>query len=405
MPFEINADLHLHSKYARGTSEKMELPVMAEQAKLKGIQLMATGDCIHNKWLEHIKANLEGTGGIYECRGTKFLMQTEVQDKNRVHHVIFLPSVSKAEELREKLLRHSNNLDADGRPWLHLGGEEIAESVLSCGGLLGPAHAFTPYFGVYAHFDALQSCYGGHAKQIRFLELGLSADTAMANKIQELKNVTFLSNSDCHSPYPLRLAREFNRLRLEDFTFGEFEKALKNEGGRGVVLNVGFHPAHGKYHRSRCKKCLIFYSGEEGKKYSWRCPSCGGTINKGVVDRANELSCWEGRADRPKYIHIYPLTEIIAIAHGISTLTSKTVTNLWQTFVETFGNEIDALISVPVEDLKRIDEKTAAYVQAFREDKIEQVPGGAGVYGKLLPLGEKADIRVFDRSQKSLADF
>lgn len=215
---------------------------MAEQAKLKGIQLLATGDCVHGKWLERIKQNLEGNGGIYECRGTKFLMQTEVQDKNRDHHVIFLPSISKAEELREKLLRHSNNPDADGRPRLHLGGEEIAEIVLSCGGLLGPAHAFTPYFGVYAHFDALQSCYGTHTKSIRFLELGLSADTAMANKISELKNVTFLSNSDCHSPYPLRLAREFNRLRLEDFTFGEFEKAIKMRVAVGSSSTSGFTP-------------------------------------------------------------------------------------------------------------------------------------------------------------------
>jgi uncharacterized protein (TIGR00375 family) len=405
MPFEINADLHLHSKYARGTSDKMELPLMAEQAKLKGIGLLATGDCIHNKWLEHIKANLKGEGGIYERNGVKFIMQTEVQDKNRVHHIIFLPSISKAEELREKLLRHSNNLDADGRPWLRLNGEEIAEIAHSCGGLVGPAHAFTPYFGIYAHFDTLKGCYGSYIKHIHFLELGLSADTKTANGIAELSKASFLSNSDCHSPYPLRLAREFNKIRLNDFTFEDFKKALKNEGGQGIVLNVGFHPSHGKYHLSRCKNCLAFFKGEEAGKCGWRCPNCSGIIKKGVVDRAAELSDGNGGANRPKYTHIYPLAEIIAIAHGINTLTSKTVTNIWQTFVETYGNEIDALLSVPVEDLKRIDEKTALYIQAFRDDKIEQVPGGAGIYGKLLPLGKKAELKFFNKSQKSLMEF
>lgn len=404
MALILNADLHIHSKYARGTSINMEIPLLAEQAKHKGIQLLATGDCIHGKWLEHLKANLSGDG-IYEHNGTKFVMQTEVQDNNRVHHIIFLPSISKAQELREKLLRHSTNLDADGRPWLRLNGEQIAEFALGCGGLIGPSHGFTPYFGIYAHFNKLQECYGKHTKDIHFLELGLSADSPLADQISELHRVTFLSNSDSHSPYPVRLAREFNKIELEDFSFEAFRKALQKEGGSGIKLNCGFYPEHGKYHMTRCKNCLYFYNFEDAVKFKWRCQNCGNVIKKGVSDRIKELADTSGNPNRAEYIHIYPLAEIIATAHMIANANSTSVSRIWQRFVEKFGNEIEVLINAPVEEIRKIDERTAQYIQAFRENKIQNTPGGGGVYGKLLPLGDKAKVEYFTKKQMTLEEF
>jgi len=403
---EINADLHIHSKYARGVSNKMEIPVLAKQAKLKGVQLLGTGDCLHNKWLSHLKENLKGEG-IYEYDGseTKFVLQTEVQTFDRVHHVILLPSFSKAEELREKLMKYSNNLDADGRPHLSIGGEEISEFVFECEGLFGPAHAFTPYFGVYAHYNSLKECYGKHSNKISFLELGLSADSHLADKISELHKLTFLSNSDAHSPYPLRLAREFNRMKIKEFTFEELKKVMLQKDLRKVILNCGFYPEHGKYHLSRCKNCLMFYKLEDAKKLNWKCGNCGGTINKGVKDRILELSDCDGNPERPKYIHIYPLTEIIATAYNIKTLYSESVSEIWEKFIKQFGNEIRVLIDVEIEKLEKIDKKVAEYIDAFRQDKIKQIPGGGGVYGKLLPLGKKPKIEFFKYRQKSLSEY
>ncbi|MCK4429056.1 MAG: TIGR00375 family protein [Candidatus Aenigmarchaeota archaeon] len=404
--FEINADLHIHSKYAHAVSKKMEIPVLAEQAKLKGVQLLGTGDCIHGKWLAHLKENLKGDGiYTYKDKETKFVVQTEVQALGRVHHVILLPSLSKAEELREKLMRYSNNLDADGRPWLRISGEEIAEKVLECEGLFGPAHAFTPYFGMFAHFNSLKECYGKYANKVSFLELGLSADSALADKISELHKLTFLSNSDAHSPYPLRIAREFNRMKLKDLTFEELKKALLQKDGRKIVLNCGFYPEHGKYHLSRCKNCLMFYKLEDAKKLNWRCGNCGGIINKGVKDKILEIADSEGNPDRAKYIHIYPLTEIIATAHNIKTFYAKSVSEIWERFIKQFGNEIKILIDVPVEELKKVDLEVGNYIEAFRKEEINQIPGGAGVYGKLLPLGKKEKIEFFKYRQKRLGEF
>jgi uncharacterized protein (TIGR00375 family) len=335
----------------------------------------------------------------------KFVLQTEVQDKNAVHQIIFLPSFSKAEELREKLIRHSTNIDADGRPWLKLNGEEIAEKVLECGGMIGPAHAFTPYFGIFAHFNKLEDCYGKYAKNVHFLELGLSADSPMADHISELHKISLLSNSDAHSPYPVRLAREFNVIEMEDFTFESFRKAIEKKGGSGIKLNCGFYPQHGKYYATRCKNCPSYFTLEEAISLKWKCQKCKGPIKKGVVDRIKELSDSSGNPNRAKYIHIYPLAEIIAVAHGIENPSSVRVSRIWQAFIEKFGNEIQILINAAIEDIAKIDEKTAVYVKAFREDKIEHVPGGGGVYGKLLPLGKKGEVNFFKKEQKSLMEF
>ncbi len=404
--FEINADLHIHSKYARAVSEKMEIPILAEQAKLKGVQLLGTGDCLHNKWLAHLKETLKGDGiYTYKNSETKFVLQTEVQALGRVHHVILLPSFSKADELREKLLKYSNNLDADGRPWLKIMGEEIAEKVLECDGMFGPAHAFTPYFGMYAHFNTLKECYGKYADKVSFLELGLSADSKMADRISELHKLTFLSNSDAHSPYPLRIAREFNRIKIKDLTYEELKKALHQKDGRKVTMNCGFYPEHGKYHLSRCKNCLMFYKLEDAKKLNWKCGKCGGIINKGVVDKILEISDSEGNPNRAKYVHIYPLTEIIATVYNIKTFSSKTVSNVWAKFIQQFGNEIKVLIDVPIEELKKVDLRVGEYIEAFRKEEIKQIPGGAGEYGKLLPLGKNEEIEFFKYKQKKLGEF
>ena len=66
---------------------------------------------------------------------------------------------------------------------------------------------------------SLQECYQEKAKRIRFIELGLSADTDYADRIAELSSRTFLSNSDAHSPRSNKLAREFNQMEMENLSY------------------------------------------------------------------------------------------------------------------------------------------------------------------------------------------
>lgn len=46
---EIRADLHIHSKYSRATSPSMDLESLSKSAKIKGLDVLATGDFTHPK--------------------------------------------------------------------------------------------------------------------------------------------------------------------------------------------------------------------------------------------------------------------------------------------------------------------------------------------------------------------
>ncbi|MFH1786753.1 MAG: LAGLIDADG family homing endonuclease [archaeon] len=182
----------------------MEIPVIAEQAIYKGLDIVGTADCLHAGWLQHLEANLkEVAPGTYKHGGfeTRFILQTEVEGLHRIHHLVFLPDFEAVRQLRKEFSRHGN-LDTDGRPKLRLTGEEIAGMVLEAGGMVGPGHAFTPYTAVYSAFNSLSDCYGKHIGDIHFLELGLSADSEIASGIRELDRITFLSNSDGHCLHP-----------------------------------------------------------------------------------------------------------------------------------------------------------------------------------------------------------
>ena len=60
--------------------------------------------------------------------------------------------------------------------------------------------------------------------RIKAVELGLSADTEIADEISELKDKYFVTNSDAHS-LP-RIAREYNKLLVENISFKEVFKAI-----------------------------------------------------------------------------------------------------------------------------------------------------------------------------------
>lgn len=408
----VNADLHLHGLYSMAVSKQMTPDVIAQQAPLKGLHLVGTADILHHKWIKIVKTQLnkvEGQEGILEHQNkTKFVLQTEIEDNNRVHHIIFFPSFSKVEEVREKFKSKCKNLESDGRPKIWLNGEEIAEICSEAGCLIGPAHGFTPHFGIYSKFNSYKECYGDQWRKIPFIELGLSADTFMADQISELHNLTFLSNSDAHSPWPNKMGREFNTFLMKEISFKELELALKREQGRKAVLNVGFNPLEGKYIKTRCGHCLTFFKPKEAANFKWKCPSCKKAIRKGVDFRISELAGVGPNIHpdyRPEYKHIVPLSEIIGLALGIKNTWSKKVQQEWLKFVKRFSNEISILLRTDYEKLEEINPKITEYIQYFREGKIRYIPGGGGVYGQLVPPGTAIEIKEFKEKQMNLREF
>ncbi len=384
---QLDCDFHIHSKYSGATSDRMDLATVSEQARLKGLDLVGTGDALHSEWLKEIRSLRRCGDGVYVLNDCKFIITVEVEDANMVHHLIFLPEISSSVSLRESFLKHSVDMDQDGRPHLRLRAEEIVELVREVEGLIGPSHAFVPWTSIYKEYDSLRECYGDGVGDVKFLELGLSADTDMADRIAELSSVTFLSNSDAHSPWPHRLGREFNRLELQEPSFDAIKNAFERKHGNRVILNIGLDPRLGKYHRTACIKCFEHYKLAEAESRGWRCGKCGGMLKKGVSDRIEELASSPQPMHpehRPEYIRIAPLAEILALALK-SEIYSDKVQNAWRALVRAFDSEIAVLIDVAPEEIAKIaDERVAALIRSFRLADFRIAEGGGGEYGRIL---------------------
>ena len=390
----ITADLHIHSRFAGATSDRMTIENISLSAPRKGIDIMGTGDCLHGGWMKEIKACNVIDEGTFEINGTRFILSTEIEAQQRVHHLLYFPSLSAAEDFKERIKPKTKNLESDGRPNVDLSGEELAALAKDVDALIGPAHAFTPYTAMYAYYDSLRDCYGDLADYVSFVELGLSADSDFADKIQELHRLTFLTNSDCHSPHPVRLAREFNRFEVQDTTFDEIKKAILRTGGNKPVLNVGLPPQEGKYHESACSSCYAHYTLEEAQRRRWKC-SCGKRIKKGVKDRINERSTFKEPQHpdhRPPYIHLIPMAEIITKAVGQRNPFTQTVTRRWNELVTAFDSEVNVLLNVDIDDIARVTAPAITEaIQAFREHKVIITPGGGGQYGS-IELPKEGDV-------------
>ena len=394
----INADLHIHSRFSGATSEKMNIETISLEAPRKGVNVVATGDCLHSGWIKEIKECNVIDEGTFELNGTRFILSTEVEDQRRVHHLLYFPSFSAVEEFKERIKSKSKNLETDGRPNVDMNGEELAALAKDVDALIGGAHMFTPWTALYAYYDSINDCYGDLTNYVSFAELGLSADTDFADKIQELHRLTFLTNSDCHSPHPVRLAREFNRFEVKDVSFNEIKKAILRVGGNKPVLNVGLPPQEGKYHESACISCYTHYTLEEAQRRRWKC-SCGKRIKKGVKDRINEIANFSSPKHpdhRPPYIHLIPLAEIITKAVEQQNPFTQTVNKRWNELVSVFGSEINVLIDTNIEEIAKVTAPAITEaIQAFREKKVIIRPGGGGKYGVIeLPKQEKKSFSL-----------
>ncbi len=390
----INVDFHIHSYLSGATSKDMNIDNISFYGSLKGLDVIGSGDILNIKWLKNFENMERIDDGTFLYRKTRFILTSEIEDMNRVHHILFFPSISKVYEVREKFSKSSQNMDTDGRPKIRLDGAEIAEICKESDVLIGPAHAFTPWTSLYAYHDSIFDAYKDYTKYVKFLELGLSADTDYADRISELKDIVFLSNSDAHSYHPNKLAREFNRINVDDATFDEIKRAIEN---KRIYMNIGVPPEEGKYNETACTRCYTHYSLDEAKKFSWRCPKCKGIIKKGVKDRVNELANYDKPVHpehRPPYLRIIPLIEIIGKSMNINPLSEK-AENIWNKIVTKFGNEINVLVDLPIREMKNdMDMKILNGIVAFRMGKIRIDAGGGGKYGEIhIPEIIKNDLK------------
>lgn len=395
------ADFHIHSKYSRATSKEMDIEHLVRWAKLKGIDLLGTGDWTHHLWLEELKNKLEPlNNGLFIYQGVRFILTTEVNNiyfkygrNRRIHNLIFAPSFRVVDEVNSVLSSYGN-LAADGRPTLGLGSAELARIVFDicpdC--FLVPAHAWTPWFGLFGSqtgFDKIEECFDKETPNIYALETGLSSDPAMNWRWSELDRFALISNSDAHSPN--RLGREANVFDCK-MDYYEIIDALKKKDNRRFLSTIEFFPQEGKYHFDGHRNCNICFSPSETKARGNICPKCGKPLTVGVMNRVEQL------ADRPEnfqpegaipFKSLIPLDEIIADAHNTGKETVG-VQREYLSLTQGFGNEFNILLSMPEEQIKKeLPQRIGEGIIKIRKGEVDIRPGYDGEYGRIKIFSER----------------
>lgn len=441
----VIADLHIHSRFARACSKALTVKTLSATAVIKGITVLGTGDFLHPAWFAELRRDLlEAEDGLYQISSqqsavssqrldvrsptsTRFMLTAEVSciyskggKVRRVHNLIFVPSWSCAERLRDALLKRGAKLSSDGRPIIGLDSKELLKMVLALDedAMLVPAHAWTPWFAVFGSksgFDSLEECFGELTGNIAAIETGLSSDPPMNWRVSALDSVSLISNSDAHS-LP-NLGREANILEVEALSYGNIIRAIRNSSpaklsvvshqlsaGRNnglkdrIISTIEFYPEEGMYHYDGHRACNTHFEPSETKKHRGVCPRCRLPLTIGVLNRVDTL------ADRPEgfrpegspdFLSLVELDKIIAESLGVRSRASKRVAQEYEKILASCGSELHVLMDMPLDALAQVTTATIVEgIRRVRARELEILPGFDGQYGtvRIFPKGLRKTI-------------
>ncbi len=456
------ADLHLHSKYSRAVSKDMTLPVMAEYAGKKGLEILSTGDWTHPLWLREIKSQLiETAEGLFQFKSgyqnpkaetntnvqsitnqskkpIYFLLSVEISSiysqngkGHRIHNLVLSPSFETSEKVNHALLKRGCNLSSDGRPIIGIPSRDLLELLLSIDEriILIPAHIWTPWFSLYganSGFDALEDCFGDMSPYVYGIETGLSSDPEMNWQIKDLETRSILSFSDAHSP--AKMGREATVFRLKSPSYENVRKAIMNQhvaSGNGrlvsknrVLYTIEFYPEEGKYHYNGHRNCNVIETPTETRAKGVICPVCKRKLTVGVMQRVEDLADEEvhgtthendqglkwikdPKGIHPPFVKMVPLNEIIAESFGMQVGAGK-VRIMFDALCAVFGTEIDVLLKAPIKAIAAAsDAKIAEGIQKVRAGNIVIRPGFDGEYGIVKIWQQRVEQKNLQETKES----
>ncbi len=397
---EYFADLHIHSRFSRACSTALNVENLEKWAKIKGVDLLGTGDFTHPEWLGELKQKLnEEQGILYTQSGFKFVLTGEISliytqgHGRRIHLVMLAPNFEVVDKINS-YLDTKGRRDYDGRPIFKISCEEFVKEMNKISDKIEiiPAHIWTPWFGLFGSasgFDSLEEAFGSQVDKIHAIETGISSTPQMNLRLKQLQNKTIVSFSDLHSFWPWRLGREATIFS----SIGNYNEILNAIRDNTILGTVEVNPAYGKYHFDGHRLCKYSCSVQEAKKQNNTCLICNKPLLLGVEHRVSDLSDEPENfkfTNQKKVYDILPLHEIISLAR-ISGVNTKKVWDIYNKLIEEFGNEFEILIKTPREKLASfVDEKTVDLILRNREGKIRVKPGYDGVYGEAL-LEEKKE--------------
>jgi len=433
---KVFADLHIHSLYSTGTSNKMTLENIDRYGEMKGLNLIGTGDFTHPMWLKELEEKLVEleSSQLYKFRKRsseiRYMITGEISTNfeyeghiKRIHNLLLVPNFEIARQLID-VLKNYGDLTLNGRPELEISASEFVEIVKSVDQKVEiiPCHIWTSHFSVLGQkgFNSVKECYEDQTENLLALETGLSADPKMCWRIKELDKFPLVSNSDCHSPYPHRLGREANIFEVKKLTYDSVINAIRGKKNAGFEMTVEVPPEYGKYHYTGHRKDRRYLIGgiwkihevdvcfhpREALKLNNICPICRRTMTIGVLQRVEEL------ADRPEgyippnstsFIHLIPLTEILMYLENTS---SPVVKGIWETYVnliQHFGNEYNVMLNAPREEIGKIaGPKVAEAIMKVRLGQIRYEPGFDGIYGKIIFETEEYEQKETNKKENKM---
>ena len=392
---EIFADLHVHIGRSEsgkpikitGARSLQFANIARECADRKGINMVGIIDCASPYVIEDIE-NFLKTGEAYEIEDGGIIYKdkvciilgseietSEINEQGKTgsaHNLCYFPKLSDIKAFSKEMESYIHNITLSSQRAC-ISAYDLIDIVEKHNGILIPAHAFTPHKSFYGNCtDRLGKIFKEKFDRVFAIELGLSADTFLADEISELETRTFVTNSDAHS-LP-KIAREYNKILVDGISFKELLKALKNEDGRKILANYGLDPKLGKYHRTYCEVCE---KNIEGKPPVTHCDTCDSrNITMGVLDRIETIKDkpeTKSPENRPPYIYQIPLTFIPGLGN-------KTIEKL----LDHFETEMNILHKLSKDDIEAVvGEKVANSIVNAREGNVHIHAGGGGVYGKI----------------------
>lgn len=405
------ADFHIHSHFSVATSGTLVPEHLDYWARLKGIDVLGTGDCVHPGWLDELREKLEPAGnGLMRlkneyrleesrhCSGKNmprevfFVLTGEISNiykKNgkvrKVHNLCVFPDFAAVEKVQGRLDR-MGNIRSDGRPILGLDSKILLEMVLESSdqSFLIPCHIWTPWFSVLGSksgFDSIDECYDDLTKHIFALETGLSSDPAMNRACGILDRFCLVSNSDAHSPE--KLGREANIFDTE-LSYAAMYRALRDKDG--FPGTIEFFPQEGKYHYDGHRKCGIRWDPLETIRHRGICPKCGKPVTRGVMYRVAELAdrkVLEGPEDT-RFYSITQLPDLLAELMNQKSGKSGRVMKEYHRLIGSLGSEFHILLEAPLEEIQDSGgDLLAEGIRRLRKRDVVIEEGYDGEFGRI----------------------
>lgn len=354
--------------------------ILAECFKRKGIQIAGIVDAASPPVIRDIQklmaqdklVNLPG-GGLSYLGEVTLLLGAEVElagpHGGSAHFLAYTASLEAMKELSGFLAKGITNISLSSQR-ARLDIAQVHKFVTDeLDGIFLPAHAFTPFKSVYGNCVQYLAELG---VEFPALELGLSADTDLADRLPEVGSLRFLSNSDAHS-LP-KIAREYNALELVKPDFAHFRKALEGDSTNRLLANYGLDPRLGKYHRTYCLDCDSIVASTPPVDH---CPRAANhRVVVGVLDRISIICDAKEPMHpphRPPYIHQVPLEFIPGVG-------PKTLSRL----LSACGTEMNIIHGTSLNELAEVvGPQVAERIVAAREGRLGISVGGGGHYGRI----------------------